>query len=216
MFYYQYAIYILLVETSLQFENPYFDCFYQIYNKKQAVTNICYSNVIEEKRQIGNIMIYIFLYYFYIYLMIYLLSFNESYLRNLTGAILLSTLLGLSSAKAQDKLTKEKAEMCVMDVNKATNVIIELNVTGYDEYKIIKDYTSASKNKKFLFSSCTDIKFDMALSLAKADANAKLKLLNKSKGIQHILRYNEVNTWTVVIITEIMDPKDQILYVGEH
>lgn len=150
--------------------------------------------------------------------MIYLLTYNESYIKNLTGALLLSTLLNIGTVTAQDKLSRSKAEMCVMDVNKATNVVIELNVNGYSEYQIINNYTSMSKSmdKKFLFSSSTDIKFETALTLANKDVDTKLKLLHKSKGIQHILRYNEVNTWTVVIITEIINPEDKTLYVGEH
>src|ERR1700761_1515809 len=134
--------------------------------------------------------------------MIYLFSYNESFIRNLTGAILLSTLLSISNvAKGQNTKyhIEKKAELSTIDKENLLDILDSLYKKGYVDYQKIDLF-----GDNFLFTSCTDVNFTEALKSAKSDVFIKMKYLGKI-GNQHILKYFEKNTWTVIILTEILN-----------
>ena len=134
--------------------------------------------------------------------MIYLFSFNESFIKNLTGTVLLSTLLGIGNVaigQHKNQQIEQKAQLSKMDRESVLDVIKNLHQKGYEDYQKID-----INGKSFLFSSCANMNFLQALSLANKDTKIKIKYLGKM-GNQFILRFNQSNTWSVVIITEILD-----------
>ena len=134
--------------------------------------------------------------------MLYLYSFNESFIKNLTGTVLLSTLLGIGNVaigQHKNQQIEQKAQLSKMDRESVIDVIKNLHQKGYEDYQKME-----LNGKNFLFSSCVNMNFSQALSLANEDTKIKIKYLGKM-GDQFILRFNQSNTWSVVIITEILD-----------
>jgi hypothetical protein len=139
----------------------------------------------------------------------YLLTFNESYLSNLTGMVLLSTLLSVSNvSKGQYNTHKieQKAELSRLDMDGVLDVLDSLHSKGYTEY-----HKTVLSGDNFLFTSYSNVDFSQALLFANKDAELKMRHLGKI-GEQLILRYTELNTWTVVIITEILDEDEPVNY----
>lgn len=142
----------------------------------------------------------------------YLISFNESYIRNLTGTLLLTTLLSISNvAKGQynKNQIEQKAELSRLNKNEVLDIMDSLYKKGFVDHQVSK-----LDGDDFLFTTNADARFSQAVSVAAQDADLKMKYLGKS-GKQYILKLNKLNTWKVIIITEIMDEDEPMLYDRE-
>ena len=126
---------------------------------------------------------------------------NEGFKKYLIGGALLATLMSNPIyAKDSNKLSKQKAELSIIDSSTLENVYSDLLSKEYD---IVSGNIIDMSGDEFIFTSASNQSNNYSIQKSKEDLDSKLLILKKKEGNQIIFTKYYNGTYNTVMITEI-------------